>query len=86
VGLTPAEEDLRDARWVLEQYDRLSGTGDAWMEFEGRVIDRYEAARARDTLEWAALCAERDREKAQAVARTKAALAGPAPKTQTRNE
>ena len=41
---------------------------------EGRVIDRYEAARARDTLEWAALCAGRDREKAEAVARVKAAL------------
>jgi citrate lyase subunit beta/citryl-CoA lyase len=76
VGLTPTEEDLRDARWVLEQYERLAGTGETWMEFEGRVIDRYEAARARDTLEWAEACAERNRGKADSAARTQAALAG----------
>ena len=45
-------------------------TGETWIEIEGRVIDRYEAARARDTLEWAELCAERNREKAEAVARS----------------
>jgi citrate lyase subunit beta/citryl-CoA lyase len=74
-GLTPTEDDVRDAHWVLEQHRRLIGTGETWIEVEGRVIDRYEAARARDTLEWAALCAERDRQKAEAVARTKAAMA-----------
>ncbi len=73
-GLTPTDDDVRNARWVLDQYQRLTGTGETWMEFEGRVIDHYEAARARDTLEWAELCAARDREKADAVARTKAAI------------
>jgi citrate lyase subunit beta/citryl-CoA lyase len=82
VGLTPTEEDLRDARWVLEQYRRLEATSDAWIEVEGRVIDRYEAERARDTLAWAELCAERNREKAEAVARTKAAMAANAPPSQ----
>lgn len=72
IGLTPTEEELREARWVLEQYDRMAGTGETWMAFEGRVIDRYEAARARDTLEWAAACAGRNQEKADAVARTTA--------------
>lgn len=76
-GFTPDEDDVRDAHRVLEQYARLSGTGETWMEFEGRIIDRYEAQRARGTLEWAALCAERDREKAEAVARVKAAAALP---------
>ncbi len=79
VGLTPTEEDVRDARWVLEQHRQLAGTGETWREIEGRIIDGYEAARARDTLEWAALCAERDREKAKAVARTRAAMAGQLP-------
>ena len=74
VGLTPTEEDLRDARWVLEQHRQLAGTGETWKEVDGRVIDGYEAARARDTLEWAASCAERDREKAQAVARVRMSL------------
>jgi citrate lyase subunit beta/citryl-CoA lyase len=83
-GYTPSEEDVRDARWVLDQYERVEASGDAWLEIGDRVIDRYEAARARDAIEWAAACAERDREKAQAVARTRALLdaeaakAGPA--------
>jgi citrate lyase subunit beta/citryl-CoA lyase len=75
-GYTPTEADARDARWVLEQYERLAGTGEAWMEFEGRVIDRYEAARARDLLEWADACAERDREKTEAVAKVQTAEGG----------
>lgn len=82
VGLTPTEEDVRDARWVLEQHRQLAGTGETWKEVEGRMIDGYEAARARDTLEWAALCAERDREKTEAVARTRAAMAGQVPQPQ----
>jgi citrate lyase subunit beta/citryl-CoA lyase len=75
VGLTPTAEDVRDAHWVIEQYRELSATHDTWREIDGRVIDRYEAARARATLEWATLCAVRDQEKAQAVAREKAAQA-----------
>lgn len=75
LGLTPDAEDLRDAHWVLEQFERLVGSSDTWMEVESRVIDRYEAERARDTIAWAARCAERNREKADAVVRTKAALA-----------
>jgi hypothetical protein len=57
---------------VLERYQELQGTEATWREINGRIIDRYEAARARDTLEWAELCAERDREKAAAVARVQA--------------
>ncbi len=74
VGLTPTEDDVRDARWVLEQHHQLAGTGDTWQEIDGRIIDGYEATRARDTLEWAALCAERDREKAEAVARVRLSI------------
>ena len=74
VGLTPTEDDVRDARWVLEQHRQLAATGETWMEVEGRVIDGYEATRARDTLEWAALCAERDREKTEAVARVRLSI------------
>lgn len=78
VGLTPTDEEVRDAHWVIEQYARLAETGDAWMELEGRVVDRYEAARAAEVLDWASLCAERNREKAEAVDRVKAASAGKA--------
>lgn len=74
VGLTPSEDDVRDAHWVLEQHRQLAGTGETWHEVDGRIIDGYEATRARDTLEWAALCAERDREKAEAVARVRISI------------
>ncbi len=76
-GFTPTADEVVDARWVLERYQEVAGTGDTWIVIDGRVIDRYEATRARDTLEWAALCAERDREKAEAVLRTQAAMAEP---------
>ena len=69
VGLTPTEDDVRDARWVLEEYAALESSGEAWLEIEGRVIDRYEAERARELLDWAALCEARNREKEKAVRR-----------------
>lgn len=75
VGYTPSEADMRDAHWVLEQFERMSASGETWLEVESRVIDGYEAERARGTLHWAALCAERNREKAQAVARVQAQMA-----------
>jgi citrate lyase subunit beta / citryl-CoA lyase len=75
VGLTPTAEDVRDAQWVIGQYQKIAATSDTWREIDGRVIDRYEAARARFTLDYAALCAARDQEKADAVARVKAAQA-----------
>lgn len=71
-GLTPTREEIADAHWVLEQYHEISGGSDTWREVNGRVIDRYEAARARETLHFAELCAARDKEKAEAVARAKA--------------
>lgn len=71
-GLTPTQEEIEDAQRVIEQYQTLAATGDTWRETEGRVIDRYEAARARETLQFAELCAVRDKEKAEAVARAKA--------------
>ena len=80
-GFTPSEEDVRDAHWVLEEYRKLAGSGDTWAEVNGRIIDRYEVTRAHGTLEWAELCAERNREKAEAVARVQAAMAAPASQT-----
>ena len=73
-GFTPTDDEVKDAHQVLEQYRSLQGTGNTWQEVDGRVIDRYEASRARELLEWAAMCADRDREKADAIARTQAVL------------
>jgi citrate lyase subunit beta/citryl-CoA lyase len=79
VGLTPTEEEVCDARWVLERYRELEAGGETWKEFEGgpeqgrapRVVDRYEAARAAELLGWAEACAKRNREKEEAVERVK---------------
>ena len=40
---------------------------------DGKIIDRYEAARASKLLNWSELCVTRDREKAEAVARVEQA-------------
>jgi len=72
-GFTPTAEEVADARWVLEEYRSLQRDGQLWKEVNGRVIDMYEARRAEELLEWAQLVAERDAEKADAVARAKAA-------------
>jgi citrate lyase subunit beta/citryl-CoA lyase len=71
-GFTPPEDEVNDARWVLEQYRALAESSNTWVEIQSRIIDRYEAARAQELLEWAELCAERNREKDAAVARTRA--------------
>ena len=81
-GLTPTPEEVDDARWVLEQFRALDASSDTWQEVKkdgrARIIDRYEAARATELLEWARLCAQRDRGKEEAVARAQAteAVAG----------
>ena len=71
-GLTPTSEEVEDARRVLEQYRRIRAAGKVWEEVDGRIIDDYEARRAEELLDWAQLCAERDRVKAEAVARVRA--------------
>ena len=66
-GFTPTQEEVTEARRVMEQYRALAGTGDTWYETNGSVVDRYEADRARELLEWAEMCRERDLEKENAV-------------------
>ena len=72
-GFTPTEAEVTDAKWVLERYRGLQRSGKLFDEVDGRMIDRYEACRAEELIEWAGLCAEHNTDKAEAVARTKAA-------------
>ena len=77
-GFTPTDAEVADAQRVLEEYRRLSNTSATWLQTEDaagqqRIIDRYEAARAEELLEWARLCRERDREKREAIYRVRAA-------------
>ena len=68
-GFTPTQDEVDEAHLVLDHYRNLEVSGETWAEIDGKIIDRYEAARARDLLDWADACARRDREKAEAVAR-----------------
>ena len=72
-GFTPTAQEVEHARWVLERYGELQAAGRVWEDVDGQVIDGYEACRAAELLDWAQLCAERDKAKAEAVARTQAA-------------
>ena len=72
-GLTPTPEEVEVALWVLQHFRQVRAAGEVWEEVEGRVIDSYEAHRAEELLDWAQICAEKDRDKSEAVAQTQAA-------------
>ena len=72
-GFTPSAEEVEEAQVVLDHFRVLEGSGGVWQEIDGSIIDKYEAGRAQRLLEWSHVCARRDAEKAEAVARTQAA-------------
>ena len=69
LGFTPTKDEISEARSVLERYRELAAGSETWAEVDGKIIDRYEAARAREILEWGEQVRQRDQEKAEAVAR-----------------
>ena len=69
-GLTPPPDELARARRVMDFFRELDQKGEVEGELDGRIVDRYEAARADELIEWSALCAQRDAEKASARERT----------------
>jgi citrate lyase subunit beta/citryl-CoA lyase len=75
-GLSATGDEVAWARRVLETWERLNEEGEALGELDGRVVDRYEAEKARRTLEWAAACAAKDAYKARALTRAQAAETG----------
>ncbi len=75
-GLTPTADEVAWAHKVVEAFDRLTGEGEAVGALDGKVIDKYEQAKARRTLEWAAACAAKDAHKARTLARAQAQEAG----------
>ena len=72
-GFTPTQDEVEEAHQVLDQYRKLEISRETWADIDGKIIDRYEAARARKLLEWSGSCARRDQEKADAVARVEQA-------------
>ncbi len=59
-GMTPPPEEVEDARRVLAFWDELDQRAEAEGELDGRIVDRYEAARAAELLDWAEACAAKD--------------------------
>ena len=72
-GFTPTHDEVEDARWVLERYRQIKASDMVWEEADTVTIDSYEQRRAEELLDWAQLCSERDREKAEAIDRAQAA-------------
>jgi citrate lyase beta subunit len=54
---------------VVEEFDALTDAGESVGQVDGKVIDKYEHALARRTLDWAAACAAKDAYKARALSR-----------------
>jgi citrate lyase subunit beta/citryl-CoA lyase len=71
-GLTPTPEEVADAERVLAFWRSLDDEQEAEGMLGDRVVDRYEAARAAELLEWAAACAAMDAHKQRMVARARA--------------
>ncbi len=74
-GLTPPTEEVAEAERVLDFWRQLDADGEAEGLLDGRPVDRYEAARASELLEWARACADMDAHKERMVAATRARLA-----------
>ena len=64
IGLTPTPDEVDRARRVLALFDQIDARGEVEAELNGETVDAYEAARARELIDWAAACARRDAEKA----------------------
>ena len=71
-GLTPPPEEVAEAERVLAFWNTLDARQEAEGVLDGRTIDRYEAARAAELLDWAAACAEMDAHKEQMVTQARA--------------
>ena len=67
-GLTPPPDEVEEAQRVLLFWTELDQRGETEGLLEGNVVDRYEAARARELIQWAADCAATDAYKASMVA------------------
>ena len=71
-GLSATPDEIAWANKVVDEFDRLTDAGESVGELDGKVIDKYEYALARRTLDWAAECAAKDAYKARAMARAQA--------------
>ena len=59
-GAYAPSEEVEEARNTLAFFHGLDERGETEAELNGKVVDRYEAARAQELIDWAEACAERD--------------------------
>lgn len=71
-GLSPTEDEIAWAKAVIDAFDKLTDAGESVGEIDGKVVDKYEHAMAKRTLDWAAACAAKDAYKARALSRAEA--------------
>jgi citrate lyase subunit beta/citryl-CoA lyase len=73
LGYTPDPEEVEEAQRIVAFFKEIDEQGETEGQFEGHTVDKYEAARAAELIEWAAACAEVDAFKARKVAETRRA-------------
>jgi citrate lyase subunit beta/citryl-CoA lyase len=71
-GLSPTADETTWAERVIEEYEKLADIGEAIGMLDGKVVDKYEHDFAKQTLDWSAACAAKDRYKARALSRAQA--------------
>jgi citrate lyase subunit beta/citryl-CoA lyase len=71
-GYTPSSEEVAAAQRLNAFFEEMDSRGETEGTLEGRAVDRWEAARARQLVEWAENCARQERAKARARARAEA--------------
>ncbi len=71
-GLSATKDEIAWAEKVIEHYEKLLDDGESVGTLDGKVIDKYEYAAAKRTLEWAEECAAKDRYKARRLAKAQA--------------
>ena len=71
-GMTPPAQEVEEARRVLAFWAQLEDRGEAKGALDGRIVDRYEAARAEELIDWATACAAKDALKERMVAEAQA--------------
>jgi len=72
IGLTPTPAEVQEAQRIQEYFAQLDERGEVEGWLDGRLVDKYEAARAAELMAWAELCAQKDAQKARAQAQTRA--------------
>ena len=71
-GYTPTQEEVEESQQMLDLFEELDAQGEVETGLNGKVVDKWEADRARKLIVWAEACDRKEREKAEARERAEA--------------